>query len=320
MNRKSVVALSGGIGGAKLSLGLLHILPPRKLSVIVNTGDDFQHLGLYITPDIDTTLYTLAGLANPETGWGLRDETWSFMEAQRRRGGTTWFKLGDRDLEMHAERTWRLGCGETLSAVTSHFARSLGIDANILPMSDDTVRTRVATPEGELDFQDYFVRQQCRPQVTALHYAGAAAAQLSPAAVAALTSPDLAAIIICPSNPWLSIGPLLALPGMGELLQDSGAPVIAVSPLIGGCAVKGPTAKIMAELGLPVSAAQVAAHYANWIDGYVLDRRDAHDVDHIAVPTLITDTLMQTLADRQRLASESLAFAATLARSEAILR
>lgn len=314
MSAGAVVAISGGIGGTKLSLGLLRVLPPQKLSIIVNTGDDFEHLGLYISPDVDTTLYTLADLANPETGWGLRDETWTFMEAQARSGGETWFRLGDRDLELHAERTRRLKGGETLSTITADFAKRFGIAAHILPMSDDAVRTRVqvATHAGELAFQDYFVRQQCRPRVTGLRYAGAATAHLAPTAISALSDPDLAAIIICPSNPWLSIAPLLALPGMRELLRDSGAPVIAVSPLVGGHAVKGPTAKIMAELGLPVTPSQVVQHYTGWIDGFVLDSRDEEYADQIDMPVLITDTLMLSLADRERLARETLKFAATL--------
>lgn len=312
MTSGTVVALSGGVGGAKLSLGLLGVLPANGLSVIVNTGDDFEHLGLRISPDIDTTLYTLADMVNPDTGWGQRDETWQFMEEQALQGGATWFKLGDRDLKIHAERTERLRNGQTLSAITADFARRFGIAANIIPMSEEIVSTCVTTDQGELGFQEYFVRRQCEPAVHALSFAGAGNARPSPGAVAALNSDNLAAIIICPSNPWLSIDPLRALPRMRELLRASGAPVIAVSPLIGGKAVKGPTAKIMAELGLPVTPAAVARHYAGWIDGFVLDVRDQECANEIGVPTLITDTLMQSLADRQRLASATLEFAAAL--------
>ena len=317
MNSGTVVALSGGVGGAKLSLGLLGILPPDTLSVIVNTGDDFEHLGLRICPDIDTALYTLSDRVNPETGWGQRDETWRFMAAQAQQGGETWFRLGDRDLEVHTERTRRLRDGETLSAITADFARRFGIAAAILPMSDEPVSTRVATDQGELGFQDYFVRRQCQPSVRALHFAGAAAARPSPGAAAALSARNLAAIVICPSNPWLSIDPLRALPGMRELLRASGVPVIAVSPLVGGKAVKGPTAKIMVELGLPVTPAAVARHYAGWIDGLVLDVRDQAYADEIQLPTLVCDTLMQTLADRERLAGATLEFAATVAAERA---
>lgn len=313
MTAGTVVALSGGVGGAKLSLGLLGVLPPQALSIIVNTGDDFEHLGLHISPDIDTTLYTLAGLVNPETGWGQRDETWLFMEEQARSGGETWFKLGDRDRQVHAERTLRLQRGETLSGITRDFARRFGIAAQIIPMSDDAVRTRVLTNEGELGFQEYFVRRQCRPSVSGLFFEGAATARPSADAVAALSARNLAAIIICPSNPWLSIDPLRALPGMRELLRASGAPVVAVSPLVGGKAVKGPTAKIMDELGLPVTPAAVARHYAGWIDGFVLDIRDEGCAEQIDIPTLSVDTLMQSLSDRQRLAAETLKFAASLA-------
>lgn len=313
MSHRTVVALSGGVGGAKLSLGLLRVLPPGTLSVIVNTGDDFDHLGLRICPDIDTTLYTLAGIVNPETGWGQRDETWRFMEEQARRGGETWFKLGDRDLQVHAERSRRLHGDETLSAITADFAKRFGIAADILPMSDDAVSTHVMTNDGELGFQDYFVRRQCQPVVTGLRFAGAEAARPCAAAAAALGAHDLATIVICPSNPWLSIDPLRALPGMRALLRASGAPVVAVSPLVGGKAVKGPTAKIMAELGLPVTPAAVARHYSGWIDGFVLDVRDEKFADEIDVPVLLIDTLMQDLADRERSARATLEFAATLA-------
>ncbi|MDD5175325.1 MAG: 2-phospho-L-lactate transferase [Sterolibacterium sp.] len=318
MSSHTVVALSGGVGGAKLSLGLLRILPPDALSIIVNTGDDFEHLGLRISPDIDTTLYTLADMVNPETGWGQRDETWKFMQEQAQRGGETWFKLGDRDLQVHLERTRRLQSGESLSAVTADFARRFGIAAEILPMSDDAVSTRVATSEGELGFQEYFVQRQCQPAVSGLRFAGAAAARPSAGAVAALGAKNLSAIILCPSNPWLSIDPLRALPGMRALLRASGAPVVAVSPLVGGKAVKGPTAKIMAELGLPVTPTAVVRHYADWIDGFVLDVRDAKYTDEIDMPVLLTDTLMRDIADRRRLASVTLEFAAMLTVRRAI--
>lgn len=313
MTAGTIAALSGGIGGAKLSLGLLSILPPRLLSVIVNTGDDFEHLGLHISPDIDTTLYTLSGLVNLETGWGQRDETWHFMEEQARSNGETWFRIGDRDRQVHVERSLRLQRGETLSDITLDFARRFGIAAHILPMSDDAVRTRVLTDEGELGFQDYFVRRQCRPSVSGLFFERAAKARPSAGTVAALSATNLAAIIICPSNPWLSIDPLRAIPGMRELLRASGAPVVAVSPLIGGKAVKGPTAKIMNELGLPVTPAAVARHYAGWIDGFVLDVRDEEYAKQIDIPTISVDTMMRNLSDRKRLASETLQFAISLA-------
>lgn len=306
-----VVAISGGIGGAKLALGLYRVLPAQGLSVIVNCGDDFDHLGLRICPDIDTTLYTLAGIANPELGWGRRDETWAFMDTLGQLGGPTWFRLGDRDLALHAERTRRLAAGESTSSFTADVAQRLGITAGIIPMSDDPVRTRVHTPEGELAFQDYFVRLRCAPKVTALSFAGAASARPPAAAVAALAArPD--AIILCPSNPYLSVDPILAVPGMRALLKAAGAPVIAVSPLVAGAAVKGPTAKIMRELGVPLTPASIARHYAGVIDGFVLDGRDASAVDEIDCNVNVTDTLMKTLEDREHLAREVLSFASAL--------
>ncbi len=306
-----VVAISGGIGGAKLALGLYRVLPPRSLSVIVNCGDDFDHLGLRICPDLDTTLYTLAGVANPELGWGRRDETWSFMDTLGGLGGPTWFRLGDRDLALHVQRTQHLASGESLSTFIAAAARRLGIEADIIPMSDEPVRTRVHTPGGELAFQDYFVRLRCVPQVSALSFEGASAARPAAGALAALRAPPQA-IILCPSNPYLSIDPILAVPGMRALLRAAGAPVIAVSPLVAGDAVKGPTAKIMRELGVPLSPAAVARHYAGIIDGLVIDRRDAAAVAEIDCHVNVTDTLMHSLADREALAREVLAFASAL--------
>ena len=267
------VALSGGIGGAKLALGLARLLGER-LTVIVNTGDDFEHLGLEISPDVDTTLYTLAGIANPETGWGRRDETWSFMEAIGELGGPTWFKLGDRDLATHVERTQRLRAGETPTAVTAHLARRLGVTARILPMTDAPVRTVVESDAGTLAFQDYFVREQCRPAVRSLRYEGAAAARVTSEAAAALSAATLGGIIVCPSNPWLSIDPILAVPGLREAIRASGAPVVAVTPIVAGKAVKGPTAKIMAELGLPPDVGSIVRHYGDLLDQVVVDAAD----------------------------------------------
>lgn len=320
---RRVVALSGGVGGAKMALGLLHVVPPEQLTVIVNTGDDFEHLGLSISPDIDTALYTLAGIANPETGWGRRDETWTFMQAMESLGGETWFKLGDGDLALHVERTRRLKAGATLTEVVSDIAQQLNIAAQVLPMSDAPLRTRVTTDIGELDFQDYFVRHQCQPRVAALRFAGAGAAAPSAQVCAALSAPDVDAIIICPSNPYLSIDPILALPGMRALLRQANAPVIAISPLVGGAAVKGPTAKIMQELGISVTPLAVAEHYGDVLDGFVLDERDAaieQDLAALGLPTLVTDTLMKTLDDRQRLARATLAFARTLTQRKAAQR
>jgi LPPG:FO 2-phospho-L-lactate transferase len=302
-----VLALSGGVGGAKLALGLYRILPRNTLTVVANTGDDFTHLGLSVSPDIDTLLYTLSGLANEEQGWGRRDETWTFMAALERLGGESWFRLGDGDLATHVERTRRLAAGESLSAITDHFASRLGIAARILPMSDERVRTRIRSTRGGLDFQDYFVRQHCEPVVREIVFAGAADASPHGDTIALLRDPALRLVVICPSNPFISIDPILSLPGMRAALRDCPAPVVAVSPIIGGKAVKGPTAKMMEELGLPVDAAAVARHYGDLIDVYVADDEDADAVSGLDVPVALTRTLMTNLAGREALARAVLA-------------
>lgn len=309
MNSGRVLALSGGVGGAKLALGLSRVLPADDLLICANTGDDFAHLGLTICPDIDTLTYTLAGLANPDLGWGRRDETWSFMETLATIGGETWFRLGDRDLALHVERTRRLAAGESLTAITDDVRRSWGIGPRIIPMSDDPVRTKVRTEDGWIDFQDYFVRQQCRPVVRELAFLGAAQAMPHPDLLAALSDPTLRAVVICPSNPFISIEPTLALPGVRAAFAVCAAPVVAVSPIIGGKAVKGPTAKMMAELGTPPSARAVAERYADLIDAYVLDEQDAADADAIYADVTLARTLMTTLEDRETLARIALAAA-----------
>ena len=304
----TVVALSGGIGGAKLALGLSRVVPPEQLIVVANTGDDFEHLGLAISPDLDTLMYTLAELSDPERGWGRRDETWTFMAALAALGGEIWFQLGDGDLATHVERTRRLAAGEPLSRITDDFCRRLGIAPRILPMSEDRVRTRVRSSEGWLDFQDYFVRRRCAPEVKELAYEGAAQARPQPEFIAALADAQLRAVVICPSNPYLSVDPILALPGVRDALKASSAPVIAVSPIIGGRAVKGPTAKMMHELGLPSTATAVAQHYDGLIDLFVVD----HSEDEISLPNMRiakAAILMSTLADREALAKAVLAFA-----------
>ena len=298
-----VLALSGGIGGAKLALGFYRILPPGALTVVANTGDDFEHLGLSISPDIDTLLYTLAGLDNPELGWGRRDETWTFMKALGSLGGETWFNLGDGDLATHVERTRRLAAGESLSEITDDFRRRFGISARLLPMSDDWVRTRLRTAAGWLDFQDYFVRRHCAPVVREIAFAGAEKARGQPAFLAALADENLRAVVICPSNPFISIDPMLAIPGVRQALHECRAPIVAVSPIIGGKAVKGPTAKMMAELDLPVDAAAVARYYGGIADVFVADETDRDLFDEFpGVPTVLAHTLMVTLADRETLA------------------
>jgi LPPG:FO 2-phospho-L-lactate transferase len=315
--RNLVVALCGGIGGAKLALGLSHVVPGADLMLVANTGDDFEHLGLAISPDLDTIMYTLAGLDDPQRGWGRRNETWTFMAALEALGGETWFALGDGDLATHVERTRRLTAGEALSAITADFCRRLGIAARLVPMSDDVVRTRLRTEEGRLDFQDYFVRQRCAPRVLEVIYDGAAAARAHADVLAALGDPRLRAVVICPSNPFLSIEPILAVPDLREAIARTTAPVVAVSPIIGGRAVKGPTAKMMSELGLEVSAVAVARRYRDLLDAYVLDRTDADAAGKLGIPVTVTNTLMTTLADRENLARDVLASADALAKAAA---
>ena len=306
-----VVAICGGVGGAKLALGL-HNRIGEDLTVIVNTGDDFEHLGLSISPDIDTVLYTLGNRSDTARGWGRADESWHFMAALAELGGETWFNLGDRDLALHIERTRRLRAGESLSAVTMDIARHFGIRAAIVPMSDDPVRTRVHTPDGELGFQRYFVEHRCEPAVSGLSFAGAEASRIAPAALRALQEPTLRAVVLCPSNPYLSIDPILAVPGMRKAIRDSHAPVVAASPIIGGEAVKGPTAKIMRELGVPLTSQAIAEHYHDLLDGIVIDRLDHADAASLSVRACVTPTLMRDLADRERLAHEVLVFADTI--------
>ena len=296
-----IIALSGGVGGAKLALGLSRVMPPEDLVVVVNTGDDFEHLGLSISPDIDTVAYTLAGIANRDVGWGRQDETWSFMETMEVIGGETWFRLGDRDVALHVERTRRLGRGESLSVVTADLCRRMGIKARVVPMSDDPVRTRLRTAEGWLDFQEYFVHRRCEPVVHELLFQGAGAARAHPEFLAALKDPSLRAIVICPSNPFISVEPILAIPGVRQAMIDSPAPIIAVSPIIAGQAVKGPTAKMMAELGMDPSAGTVAHRYHDLLDGYVIDHADMSEVVSIDARVTLAQTLMRTIEDREAL-------------------
>ena len=308
-----IVALAGGVGGARLANGLAAILPPGELLVAVNTGDDFEHIGLTICPDIDTVTYTLAGLNDAVRGWGIRDESWAFMDALGKLGGPDWFALGDRDLAKHVLRSARLRHGESLSAITADFARACGIVQTIVPMSDDPVRSVIATDEGSLPFQDYFVRRRCEPAFVAIRYEGAATARPAPALLAALADPALEAIVICPSNPLLSIGPLLAIAGIAQALRSRAAPCIAVSPFIGGEAVKGPAAKIMRELGVEPGAAALTAPYAGLIDAILCDPADpgaGTSIDGIRI--VATDTLMRGTSGQQRLARETLALAAAL--------
>ena len=308
-----VVALCGGVGGVKLALGLYRVLHPGELSVIVNTGDDFDHLGLHISPDLDTALYTLGGVADRERGWGRAEETWNFMDALGRLGGETWFQLGDRDLATHVTRTQWLRAGGTLSEFASQTARMLGISARIMPMSNDRVRTIVETAEGNLPFQHYFVQRRCEPVVKNIRFENAAKAVPAPDVLDVLSHPSVRAIVICPSNPYLSIDPILAVAGIRRALANA-APVIAVSPIVGGQAVKGPTAKIMHELGIEASTQSIAAHYRGLIDALVIDEVDAADRVNADVPIMTTLTMMKTVEDRERLARDVVSFAEQLSR------
>jgi len=309
MGARHYMAITGGIGGAKLALGLSHLLAGGELALVVNTADDFEHLGLHISPDIDTLIYTLAGENNPETGWGRRDESWNFMQALRDLGGESWFSLGDRDLAVNVERSHRLSKGETLSQVTAAFAASFGVAHAVLPMTDDPVSTRVITQSGEMEFQHYFVKERCAPVVAGFRFAGVERARLNPDIVARLESPALAGVILCPSNPFVSIDPILALPGMSECLQTCPAPVVAVSPVVGGGAIKGPTVKMMAELSVPNSASWVAEHYQAFLDGFVIDTVDAAlapEIESMGIRASATNTVMVTLKDRVDLAKHCL--------------
>ncbi len=326
-----VVALAGGVGGARLADGLAKALPPENLTVIVNTGDDFIHLGLVICPDLDTVCYTLAGIANPATGWGRAGDTWQALENLASLGGPTWFQLGDRDLGLHLERTRRSKAGQPLSLITHHFCQAMGITLSVLPMSDEVVPTWVHTNEGVLPFQDYFVRRQCQPKVTGFHFEGAEKASPAPGALEAIEQADL--VVLCPSNPWVSIDPILAIPGMRDAILER--PCVAVSPIIGGQTIKGPAAKMFEELGLQPSTFSVAQHYGELLQGFVLDQIDAEtnsgsnsftstqsqELDSEDDPyrqtkfrikqpmaILATDTIMKTPQMRVNLAKEVIAF------------
>lgn len=308
---KTVVAVCGGVGGAKLALGLQHILG-KRLTVVVNVGDDFEHMGLRICPDLDTVIYTLGGLSDEVRGWGRAGETWNFMKATKQLGAESWFALGDQDLALHVERTQRLAAGETLTEVIKRIATTLGITARLLPVTNDRLRTKVETDSGVLDFQRYFVERRCEPAVKGILFEGAQTARLNPLVVDVLSSPDLGAVIICPSNPYLSIDPILAVPRLRDALKRSEAPIVAVSPIIGGRAIKGPTTKIMNELKVETTSASIAAHYAGLIDGLVIDSSDAGNIGGIDVPLHPVPTLMTDLPSRIALAREALDFAGRL--------
>jgi LPPG:FO 2-phospho-L-lactate transferase len=300
-----VVALAGGVGGAKLADGLARCLEARDLTIVVNTGDDFDHFGLHICPDLDTVCYTLAGLANPLTGWGRQGETWNALEELKRLGAPSWFQLGDRDLATHLERTRRLQQGETLSEITQDFCRRWGVEPLVLPMSDEAVRTIVLTEEGELPFQEYFVRYRFRPAVRDFRFAGAETALAAKGVLKAIESADV--VVLCPSNPFVSIDPILAVNGVREAVMKRS--VIAVSPIVAGEALKGPAAKMFHELGIPPSPAAVARHYLGFLRGMVLDVLDAEyasEIERMGVRPFVTQTVMTSTEDRRKLAESIL--------------
>jgi LPPG:FO 2-phospho-L-lactate transferase len=304
-----IVALAGGVGGAKLADGLAQILSPENLTIVVNTGDDFEHLGLFISPDLDTVCYTLAGLANPETGWGRREETFNTMENLQKLGGPDWFSLGDRDIATHLERTRRLREGQLLSQITGEFCRAWGVKHSILPMSDQPIRTMVQTAEqGEISFQEYFVHQKCIPKVKGFRFAGIEIALPAPGVLEAIKEADV--IVICPSNPWVSIDTILAIPKIWSAISTKN--VVAVSPIIGNRAVKGPAAKMFTELGLPPSALSVAQHYEPILSGFIFDNKDKELAQFFSVQLVISNILMKSLDDRRNLAQDVLNFIKTL--------
>jgi LPPG:FO 2-phospho-L-lactate transferase len=313
MMHLSVVALSGGVGGAKLAHGLCQALEPETLTLIVNTGDDFDHYGLRICPDLDTALYTLAEIANEATGWGVADETWTALDMLRRYGVDAWFQLGDRDFATHILRTERLRAGATLTDVIAELAIALGVRAAILPMADEPVPTIVRTQAGELAFQDYFVRRRHEDDALGVRYQGAESAQ--PTAQARIALAQAETILLCPSNPFVSIGPILAVAGMRDLVRSANAARIAVSPIIGGKALKGPADRMLATMGHEVSSYGVAAWYGDLLDGMVIDAQDAAQaprIEALGIRTLVTNIVMASREDRVRLARDVLQFAAHL--------
>ena len=303
----NVVALAGGVGGAKLAHGLALELAAQELTVVVNTGDDFEHLGLRISPDLDTVCYTLAGLADPGSGWGRLDETWHAMAALEQLSGPVWFRLGDLDIGTHLERTRRLREGAPLSVIVRQFCQSWGVRHAVLPMTDSQVATIVDTEEGELAFQEYFVHRGCRPRLLGFRYLGIETAVPAPGVAEAISTADL--VVVCPSNPWVSIAPILAVPGLSPLI--AGRRCVAVSPIVGGRAIKGPAAKMYLELGIEPSSLAVANHYTKIISGLVMDSADRDIEDSVratGIRTLLAPTIMRSVPDRKRLARAVLKF------------
>ncbi len=301
-----VLAISGGVGGAKLALGLSHLLGPEQLTIVANTADDFEHLGLHISPDLDTLMYTLAGLDNPVQGWGLDGESWTVMDALEALGGETWFRLGDRDLATHLYRSAQLRAGRRLSEVTRDLCSTMLVEHPIVPMTDDVVATMIETGGSLISFQDYFVKQSCAPSVQSISFVGAERAQPHPLWFNQLFDSELDAIIVCPSNPFVSVDPILSLPGVRDAIRETSARVIAVSPIIGGQAVKGPAALMLKQLGHDVSAWGVGEYYREWVDTLVIDQLDATlsaRIEDLGLKVEVLPTMMNTLEERVCLAA-----------------
>ena len=307
----NIAALSGGVGGAKLARGLALVLPDGALTVVCNTGDDFEHLGLPISPDLDSVLYAMAGVSDEQRGWGRSNETWSFMEAARQLGLPDWFNLGDKDLALHIARRQLLASGSNLTDVTAQLASHLRVRQRLLPMSNAAVRTRLDTDAGLLDFQDYFVRRRAEPRVKAVHFEGASTA--APPLSLGEWQPQL--LIICPSNPFLSIDPILSIPSWRDWLRHRRCPCVAVSPIVGGRALKGCAGKMLREFGLDCNALSIARHYGDVLDGIVIDELDRAllpDIRALNLRAMATQTIMNSDADRASLARAVLTFGETL--------
>ena len=297
------LALAGGVGGAKLALGLSRILPPSDLTVVVNTADDEEFHGLHVSPDVDTVMYTLAGLSNPETGWGITGETFHALERLNAYGADTWFNLGDKDLATHIRRTHLLNQGKSLSEVTESLRTALGVTHPIVPMSDQPVRTMLTTGIGDLPMQTWFVKHRCEPAVSRIRFDGAEQAKPAPAFERALRESDV--LVFCPSNPFVSVAPILAVPGVRDAIKHFEGTRIAVSPIVGGQAIKGPAAKMMDEMGIESSCVGVASQYKGLCDTFILDDVDADragDIEALGMRAAVTNTMMMTDDDKVRLA------------------
>ncbi|MBI1762206.1 MAG: 2-phospho-L-lactate transferase [Acidobacteria bacterium] len=299
-----ITALAGGVGASKLLDGLARALPPEELTIIVNTGDDIEMFGLYIAPDLDIVTYTLAGLVNPAMGWGVKDDSFHCLDSLLRfYDGERWFNLGDRDLATHIFRTNLLKQGVPLSEIAGRIRTTLGVRARILPMTDTHTPTTIITDAGEMHFQEYLVKHRAQPIVQGIRFENIAASQPAPGVLAAIQQSQ--AVIVCPSNPLISIGPILAVPGVRECLQQTAAKVIAVSPVVGGASLKGPTDRMLAQLGHAVSATQIARLYADFLDAFIIDNQDAEakvEIEALGVPVLVTNTVMSGANEKLALA------------------